>query len=82
MKKDFHAMMKEMLFDEWNAIQEQPIPSCLCQFGLDWKDKTYRESRYFPFAAKCKGMPPEEYGDFLDKKMRDFRGDLMEKETQ
>jgi len=61
--------MKYALLDEWNAIKEQPIPSCLCQFSLNWKDKTYRDSCFFLFAAKCKGMTPKEYADFLDKKI-------------
>ena len=52
-----------------DSIREQPIPDCLCQFGLDWRSKGYRGSKYFPFAAKCKGMTTEEYGRFLDEKL-------------
>ena len=60
-----HTIMKDVI----DSLKEQPIPDCLAQFSLDWRSKEYRDSKYFPFAAGCKGMTTEEYGRFLDEKL-------------
>ena len=66
------AKMKteDILFELWTSIKNQPIPDCLCQFGLDWRSPEYRISKYFPFAAKCKAMTNAEYNLFLDEKLK------------
>ena len=74
MSKDprIRAAMKEIMADLVRSIRMQPIPDCLCQFGLDWRSPEFRKTRYFPFAARCKGMTEAEYGLFLDGLMQTY----------
>lgn len=48
------------------SYKNQPIPDCLCQFCFDWKSEEFRKSKWFGFAAQCKGMTIDEYTQFLD----------------
>ena len=63
--------IEDIFYELYTSIKEQAIPDCLRQFGLKWRSPEYRNSKYFSFAAKCKGMTSDEYSLFLDKKVKE-----------